>query len=41
MSISKLELKNFTVFADAKFEFCPGIRPRLGLARRECSPARA
>lgn len=30
MSITKLELKNFTVFADAKFEFCPGINVLIG-----------
>lgn len=30
MSITRLELKNFTVFADAKFEFCPGINVLIG-----------
>lgn len=30
MTISRLELKNFTVFADTKFEFCPGINVLIG-----------
>lgn len=30
MSITRLTLKNFTVFADAKLEFCPGINVLIG-----------
>ena len=30
MTITRLALKNFTVFADAKFAFCPGINVLIG-----------
>lgn len=30
MTITRLALKNFTVFEDAKFEFCPGINVLIG-----------